>query len=72
MRFAKHDPQLHLEKLLTEVRSHDLIGLHMKKEEVNVLIKNNKKIFKDFLNPGLIQSYNRGIIVLLRKSSWYK
>ena len=44
----------------------------MKKEEVNVLIKNNKRIFKDFLNPGLIPSLTRGIIVLLRKSSWFK
>ena len=40
--FAKHDPQLQLEKLLTAVRSHDLVGLldtHMNQEDVDVLIK---------------------------------
>ena len=44
--FVKHDPQLKFEKLLTAVRSHDLIGLldtHMNQEDVDVLIKNNKQ-----------------------------
>ena len=60
--FAKNDPQLQLEKLLTAVRSHDLIGLldtHMNQEDVDVLIKNNKQTFKDFHDPVLIQPYPR-------------
>ena len=70
--FAKNDPKFQLEKLLTAVSSHDLIGLldtHMNQKDVNVLIKNNKKTCNDFLNPGLIPSLTREIIVLLRKSS---
>ena len=57
--FAKNDPQLQLEKLMTTVRSHDLIGLldkHMNQEDVDVLIKNNKQTFKDFYDPFLIPS----------------
>ena len=73
--FAKHDPQLQLEKLLTAVRSHDLIGLldtHLNREDVDVLIKNNKQTFKDFYAPVIIPSLTHGIIVLLRKSSPFK
>ena len=73
--FAKNDPHLQLEKLMTAVKSHDLIGLldtHMNQEDVDVLIKNNKQTFKDFYNPILIPSLTRGIMVLLRKSSPFK
>ena len=50
--FAKNDPLLQLEKLMTAVKRHDLIGLldtHMNQEEVDVLIKNNKQTFKGTL-----------------------
>ena len=73
--FAKNDPHLQLEKLMTAVKSHDLIGLldtHMNQEDVDVLIKNNKQTFKDFYDPILISSLTRGIMVLLRKSSPFK
>ena len=73
--FAKNDPLLQLEKLLTAVKRHDLIRLldtHMNQEEVDVLIKNNKQTFKDFYDPVLIPSLTRGIMVLLRKSSPFK
>ena len=68
--FAKHDPQLQLEKLLTAIRSHDIIGLldtHLNQEDVDVLIKSNKQIFKNFHAHIIIPSLTRGIIVLLRK-----
>ena len=73
--FAKNDPQLQLEKLMTAVRSHDLIGLldtRINQEDVDVLIKNNKQTFEDFHDPILIPSITRGIMVLLRKSSPFK
>ena len=64
--FAKHDPQLQLEILLTAVRSHDLIGLldtHMNQEDVDVLIKNNMQTFNVFHDPVLIPA--------LPKELWY-
>ena len=49
--FSKNDSKLQMEKLLTATKFHDIIGMlctHLNKDEVNMMVKNNKQIFKEF------------------------
>ena len=69
------DPKLQLVKLLTATKFHDIIGMldtHLNQDEVDMMVKNNKKAFQELHNPIVIPSQSRGMMVLLRKSSPFK
>ena len=58
-------------KIDVATKYHDIVGLldtHLNKDEVDVLIKENKTFFQNFHEPLLIPSQTRGIMVLIRKS----
>ena len=52
-------------------RYKDIVGMldtHLNQDEVDIMVKNNKTFFQNFLEPTLIPSQSRGIMVLIRKS----
>ena len=73
--FSKNNSKIQMEKLLTATKFHDIIDMldtHLNKNEVDVMVKNNKQIFEEFQAPILIPSQTPGIMVLLRKSCQFK
>ena len=69
--FAKNDTKLQMEKLEVARRYHnivDMLDTHLIKDEVDIMVKNNKTFFQNFLDPILIPSKTGGIMVLLRKA----
>ena len=69
--FAKNDNKLQTEKLEAATKYHDIVGMldtHLNQDEVDVMVKNNKTFFQNFLEAILIPSRSRGIMVLIRKS----
>ena len=63
------------EKLEAAIKYHDMVGMldtHLNQDEVDVMVKNNKTFFQNFLEPILILSQSCGIIVLIRKSCPFK
>ena len=60
-----------MEKIDVATKYHDIVGMldtHLNQDEVDVMVKNNKTFFQNFLEPILIPSRSRGIMVLIRKS----
>ena len=46
--FAKNDTKLQMEKLEAAARYHDIVGIldtHLNKDEVDIMVKNNKTFF---------------------------
>ena len=55
--FSKNDPKLHMVKLLTATKFHDIIGIlntHLNQDEVDMMVKNNKQTFQEVTAPKLI------------------
>ena len=55
--FSKNDPKLHMVKLLTATKFHDIIGIlntHLNQDEVDMMVKNNKQTFQQVTPPKLI------------------
>ena len=69
--FVKNDNKLQTEKLEAATKYHDIVSLldmHIHQDEVDVMVKNNKTFFQNFIEPILIPSRFLGIMVLIRKS----
>ena len=50
--FAKNDNKLQTEKLEAATKYHDIVGMldtHLNQDEVDVMVKNNKTFFQNFL-----------------------
>ena len=50
--FAKNDTKLQMEKLEAATRYHDIVGM-LDTHEVDIMVKNNKTFFQNFLDPIL-------------------
>ena len=73
--FAKNDNKLQTEKLESATKYHDIVGMMdtpINQDKVDVMVKNNKTFFQNFLKPILIPSQSQGIMVLVRKTCPFK